>query len=1051
MLFCLTLVTFLLWGSSASAQNGTIFGPNVYVFTTSDSISSINSTLATLAANTQFSTNRYAVFFAPGTYSGVESQVGYYMSAAGLGESPTATAITNGYLTCNTTDGNGNLTTNFWRSIENIAITAPSGDTLQWGVSQGADFRRVSVTGGLELTNTNCGEASGGFIGDSQISGAVNACSQQQWYTRNSSVASFAGNVWNFVFSGVSGAPANSNPFATGSSSMTTLASTPVVREKPYLYMDSGSNYFVFSPSLRTNSSGADWSNGGLGAGTSLAISKFLIATPSTSLATINSWLATAGQHLILTPGIYQYSGAINVTQPNTVVLGLGYADLVPQTGTAALTVADVDGVQLAGFLIDAGPVNSPVLLQVGVKGAPRVSHASNPTSISDVNFRIGGATAGTATIATEIDSDNVIIDNMWSWRADHGTDAAWTGNVAMNGLVVNGDNVTALGLAVEHYEAEQVVWNGEGGETIFYQSEMPYDVPNQASWVNGSLDGYASYNVAPTVNTHQGYGIGVYSYFSQGVAIVANSGISAPVAEGVTFEHAVTVFLAGSGQITYTLASDNDTADNAGTVAKSGAITSFITNWGGSNGSCGSAPGTPGTPSGSGATSSTINVTWGASSEGSNCTLSYNLFRSTTSGFTPSASNEIASDLTSASFADSGLAASTTYYYVVQAVDADGTSANSAQGSGATTGGGSCSAAPSAPTNLAATAQSSSAIGLTWTAVTPPANCTISGYTVYGGTTSNPTTVIASGVTGTSYTNSGLAASTTYYYLVKAVDSYGTSPASNQASAETQAGASCSAAPAAPTNLAATAQSSSAIGLTWTAPTPPTNCTISGYNVYSSTTSGFTPGSGNLIASGVSSTSYTNSGLTASTTYYYVVEALDSYGSSPASTQASAETQAASGDFIAIACGGPAESNSGGGDASFVADEDFSGGAAGSHTTHTINLTQPGANAAPMGVYQYQHNGTVTYTIPGMVANSQHTVLLHFSELYFTAAGKRVFNVAINSTPVLTNFDIYATVGEYAALEKSFTATANSSGQIVIAFTNGTANQPEVAGIEIR
>ena len=175
------------------------------------------------------------------------------------------------------------------------------------------------------------------------------------------------------------------------------------MREKPFLYIDSSGNYWVFSPSLLTNSSGTSWANGGVGsgeAGTSLAISTFYIATPSSSLATINSRAGFRRQNLILTPGIYQYSGAINVTNPNTVVLGLGYADLVPQTGTAAITVADVDGVQFAGFLIDAGPVNSPVLFQMGVNGAPRVSHASNPTSISDVYFRIGGATAGTATTA---------------------------------------------------------------------------------------------------------------------------------------------------------------------------------------------------------------------------------------------------------------------------------------------------------------------------------------------------------------------------------------------------------------------------------------------------------------------------------------------------------------------------------------------------------------------------------------------------------------------------------------------------------------------------
>jgi hypothetical protein len=205
------------------------------------------------------------------------------------------------------------------------------------------------------------------------------------------------------------------------------------------------------------------------------------------------------------------------------------------------------------------------------------------------------------------------------------------------------------------------------------------------------------------------------------------------------------------------------------------------------------------------------------------------------------------------------------------------------------------------------------------------------------------------------------------------------------------------------------------------------------------------------VAASGVTGTTYTVSGLAASTTYYFSVAAVDAYGTSAASTIISDKTSASTGDFIAIACGGPAESNSGGGDASFVADEDFSGGGDNSHTTHTINLTQPGANAAPMGVYQYGRAGVTTYTIPGMVANSQHTVLLHFAETYFSAAGKRVFNVSINGTKVLTNLDVYATVGEYAALVETFTATANSSGDIVIAFTDGTANQPLIMGIEIR
>ena len=912
-------------------------------------MSSINSTLNTLNTNTQFSTNRYSVLFMPGTYTGVEAEVGYYESVAGLGLTPGTVHINNGYLNSNQTDSNGNLTTNFWRSIENMNITVPSG-SYQWGVSQGASFRRMLVdnSGGMELANTSCGYASGGFISNSTITGTVNGCSQQQWYTRNSSIGGWKGYVWNFVFSGVEGAPAQSDPFGTAANANTTLATTPVSREKPYLYVDSNGNYNVFVPTVLTNSSNTDWSaNNGLGTGYSLAISSFLIATPSTSLGTINAALA-AGQNLILTPGIYQYSDAINVVNPNTIVLGLGYATLVPQTGTAAITVADVDGVQLAGLLIDAGPVNSPVLLQVGVQGASRVRHATNPTSLNDVFFSIGGATAGTATTALEIDSDDVILDNIWAWRADHGADASWSGNVALHGLVVNGDNVTALGLAVEHFEEEQVVWNGEGGETIFYQSEMPYDVPSQSAWMDNGLDGYASYNVAPTVTIHLGYGLGVYSYFNQGLDIIANSGIAAPVATGVKFTDMVTVWLNGSGQITNTIASNNGTVDNAGTIAQSGATISDVSTWGGSAGSCAAVPSVPGAPSGTGTSSSTVSVTWGASTAGSSCTVSYNLFRSTTSGFVPSSSNQIASSLTSTSFADSGLTASTSYYYVVEAVDGDGTSAASAQGSG-TTLGATCSAAPSAPTGLTATAASSTAIGLKWSAVTPPTNCSISSYTVYGGTAPNPTAIIATGVTGTSFTNSGLTPSTTYYYTVAAVDGFGTSPVSAQASTATQ----------------------------------------------------------------------------------------------PASSGS---------DFIAIAAGGPAESNASGGDVSFIADVDFSGGGDNSHTTKTINLTQPGVNAAPMGVYQYGRAGVTTYTIPGLVAGSAHTVLLHFSENYYSAAGKRAFNVVINGTTVLSNFDIYATAGaEYTALEETFTATANSAGDIVIAFTKGTANQPLIMGIEIR
>ncbi len=678
--FGITLVALALLAPAVSAQNSSIFGPNVYVFTPSMSASSISSTLSSLAGNSQFSTNRYAVLFMPGTYSGVQSEVGYYESIAGLGQTPAAVAITNGFLEANQSGGNSTLI--FWRSLENMSITPPSGSVLFWGVSQGISFRRMEVNGGMQLTTSSCGFGSGGFISDAVITGKLNSCDQQQWYTRNSSIGSWSGGSFNMVFSGVEGAPAQSFPKPP----YTTLSETPVSRERPFLYVDGSGNYSVFSPTLRTNSSGASWSSGGMGSGNSLAISTFFIATPSSTLSQINSALAS-GKNLILTPGIYKYSGSIDVVNPDTVVLGLGYATLVPQSGTAAITVADVDGVQVAGLLIDAGPVNSPVLLQVGVAGGSRVSHQANPTSLNDVFFRVGGATPGTATTCLEVDSDNVILDDIWAWRADHGTGVGWTSNVSDHGLVVNGDNVTALGLMVEHHEKNQVVWNGQGGETIFYQSELPYDVPSQSAWMNNGVDGYASYAVSSSVTSHLAYGLGVYSLFKN-APIVETSAITVPNVPGVLVTDAMTWFIGAMGSITHIV-------NNVGAAVNSSNKTSFLTSYGSAGLGCSAVPSAPSGLTAAAASSSQVNLSWMASTAGSGCSITYNVFRSTTSGFTPSSSNQIASGLTSTSFSNTGLTASTTYFYLVEGVDSAGSSGASNQASATTSssggGGGTC------------------------------------------------------------------------------------------------------------------------------------------------------------------------------------------------------------------------------------------------------------------------------------------------------------------------------------------------------------------------
>lgn len=299
----------------------------------------------------QFGTDRHALFFKPGTYDGLNAQLGFYTSIAGLGLSPDDTTI-NGDVTVDAGWFDGNATQNFWRSAENLALKPVSG-TNRWAVAQAAPFRRMHVKGGLNLAPDGDGWASGGYLADCRVDGTVEPRSQQQWYTRDSALGGWQGAVWNMVFSGVEGAPAQSFPDPP----FTTLDHTPVSREKPFLYLD-GDAYKVFVPEKRTDARGTSWGNG-TPWGTSLPLDQFYVAKPDADAATLNAAL-DQGLHLLLTPGVYHLDRPVEVTRADTVVLGLGYATLIPQNGVTALKVADVDGVRLAGLLLDAGPENSP-------------------------------------------------------------------------------------------------------------------------------------------------------------------------------------------------------------------------------------------------------------------------------------------------------------------------------------------------------------------------------------------------------------------------------------------------------------------------------------------------------------------------------------------------------------------------------------------------------------------------------------------------------------------------------------------------------------------
>ncbi|MCX5583803.1 discoidin domain-containing protein [Streptomyces erythrochromogenes] len=564
-----SLWEFQVYGTTDTGPTlpgGGDLGPNVIVFDPSTpGIQARLDQVFRQQESAQFGSGRYQFLFKPGTYNGLNAQIGFYTSISGLGLSPDDTTI-NGDVTVDAGWFNGNATQNFWRSAENLALNPVNG-TDRWAVSQAAPFRRMHVKGGLNLSPDGYGWASGGYIADSKIDGQVGNYSQQQWYTRDSSIGGWSNGVWNQVFSGTQGAPAQGFP----NPPYTTLDTTPVSREKPFLYLD-GNDYKVFVPAKRVNARGTSWGNGTAPQGSSIPLSQFYVVKPGASAATINQAL-TQGLHLLFTPGVYHVDRTIQVNRPGTVVLGLGLATVIPDNGVTAMKVGDVDGVRLAGFLIDAGPVNSPSLLEIGPAGTT-TDHAADPTTVQDVFIRVGGAGPGKATVGMVVNNHDTIVDHTWIWRADHGDGVGWETNRSDYGFRVNGDDVLATGLFVEHFNKYDVQWNGERGRTIFFQNEKAYDAPNQAAIQNGSIKGYAAYQVADSVAVHEGWGLGSYCYYNVDPTIRQEHGFQAPVKPGVRFHDLLVVSLGGNGQYEHVINSTG--APTSGTSTVPSTIISF-------------------------------------------------------------------------------------------------------------------------------------------------------------------------------------------------------------------------------------------------------------------------------------------------------------------------------------------------------------------------------------------------------------------------------------------------------------------------------------------
>ena len=538
-----------------------MFGDNMIFFDKTDVTASIDAEVArvyNIQKNAQFGSDRFALMFKPGDYTGTAMmQIGFYTHIAGLGKTPLETRIKNietpAYLSGN------NATCNFWRSVENLSIVDTDNNAdayfnFKWAVSQAAPLRRMDVGRKSSFDWWN-GYASGGFAADSVFHKSAGSWSQQQYYTRNSVLEQdFYGVNWNGFFQGVTGAPASNWEQGKGSSNYTNIATTPVIREKPFLYLDNG-EYKVFVPSLRKDSTGVSWSAGDIGKGKSLGLDQFYIAKQGADNATTINAALKQGKNILLMPGIYYAEEPIRVKNPNTIILGIGLATIIPTNNTAAMIVDDVDGVTVAGIIFDAGTYSDHLLL-VGTNHGS-IDHSNNPILLADLFFRIGGVHGGVASadVALEINSNDVIGDHFWIWRADHGDGVAWDLNKSRNGLIVNGDDMTMYGLFNEHFQEYTTLWNGDGGRMYFYQNETPYDPQNQAGWMsqNDTVKGYAAYKVDNRVATHYAVGLGIYDVFinTNGASIFMDNAIEVPDKEGVVIENACIVEIAnGSGPL---------------------------------------------------------------------------------------------------------------------------------------------------------------------------------------------------------------------------------------------------------------------------------------------------------------------------------------------------------------------------------------------------------------------------------------------------------------------------------------------------------------------
>lgn len=579
------------------------FGDNVWFFAPEDDPEAVQRELDTLwgrQETNQFGDTRYSVYFLPGEYDErIRPRVGFYMQVAGLGAMPDDVSLHT--VGCDARwlgdNNNHNATCNFWRGVENLSAR----DLVTWAVSQATFMRRVHLEKTIYL-HDNYGWASGGFLSNSKVELAINSGSQQQWLSRNCDWSTWIGENWNIVFAGTE---EGKTPEGTWPEhAYTDVPTVEEIREKPYLAYDAEKGFGVYVPGMRAQAVGVDWTPGEF-----VPLEAFYIAKPfEDSAQTINGALRS-GKHLFLTPGVYQLMEPIRIEQEGTIVLGTGLATLRSMEGKPCMEVAGETKVTLAGILFDAGPGETEYLLRVGGREDGPEEDSENPeastgpelpetpgesagqnspaaaeenkTLLADLFFRVGGAKGYDTNVkcCAELCQDGIIGDNFWVWRADHGSGVGWNNNRAANGILVSGDDVTIYALMVEHFQEYQTLWEGEDGKIIFYQCEIPYDVPDQESWKSheGSVNGFASIRIADTVKKHEAWGLGIYLY-NRDAEVELRSAMEAPGdAEDIRIHNICTVMITGNPGMSHIVNEEGDAVTHGGARA-------VITEWNSGN-----------------------------------------------------------------------------------------------------------------------------------------------------------------------------------------------------------------------------------------------------------------------------------------------------------------------------------------------------------------------------------------------------------------------------------------------------------------------------------